>query len=245
MASQRPAPTATVASQTISLTSSWTRILRPPPYIRIMPWKSSTRVLPASGFIEPCLPSVATRPPIGNDWVFELKHDGYRLMVRKHEDRVRIYTRRGADWTVRFPRIVSAIRKVKATSLLIDGEGVVYDKDDTPSFALLHSREYDKEVSLIAFDLLELEGAAVRRDPLLKRKSALERLLTKVKDGIEINAHLEGDGAAIFKQVCKLGHEGVVAKRKDLPYESGRSRRWLKIKNPESAAARRAEDGSI
>ena len=114
-----------------------------------------------------------------------------------------------------------------------------------PSFALLHSREYDKEVSLIAFDLLELEGAAVRRDALLKRKATLERLLTNVKEGIEINGHIEGDGVAIFKHVCKLGDEGVVAKRKDLPYESGRSRRWLKIKNPESAAARRAEDGTF
>ena len=69
------------------------------------------------------MPTINCHPaPIGNDWVFELKHDGYRLMVRKHEDRVRIYTRRGVDWTPRFPHIVSAIRKVKATSLLIDGE---------------------------------------------------------------------------------------------------------------------------
>ena len=210
-----------------------------------MPWKMSNRVSPASGFVEPCLPTVAARAPSGPDWVHELKHDGYRLMVRKADARVRIYTRRGADWTKRFPRIVSAVHKLKAASLLIDGEGVVYNKHGMPSFDLLHSREYDREVSLVAFDLLELDGTPVRREPLLKRKSKLEKLLARGKHDIEFNDHIRGDGQTIFKHICALGHEGIVAKRIDLPYESGRSRRWLKIKNPNSAAAKRAEDGTF
>ncbi|MEH2596868.1 hypothetical protein V1278_003781 [Bradyrhizobium sp. AZCC 1577] len=125
-----------------------------------MRWRSSVR--PASGFIDPCIPTVAKLAPVGPDWVYEIKHDGYRLMVRKRDDSVRVFTRRGADWTARFPRIIQAARKIKATSFLLDGEGIVYDSKGMPTFALLHSREYDNEVSLCAFDLLELAGTEVR-----------------------------------------------------------------------------------
>ncbi|MET3995816.1 bifunctional non-homologous end joining protein LigD [Bradyrhizobium sp. S3.9.2] len=207
-----------------------------------MRWLSSSSVRPASGFIEPCIPTVAKAAPVGPDWVFEIKHDGYRLMVRKHDDRVRIYTRRGADWTERYPRIVHAARAIKATSFLLDGEGIVYDGKGMPNFALLHSRDYDREASLVAFDLLELEGTEVRRQPLFERKFLLADLLHKLKDGIEFNDHLEETGALVFQHACMLGHEGIVAKRKDLPYESGRSRRWLKIKNRDSPAMKRITD---
>jgi bifunctional non-homologous end joining protein LigD len=178
-------------------------------------------VTPAAGFIQPCLPTVAARAPSGESWIFELKWGGYRLLVRKRADEVRVYmyTRRGADWTKRFPRVVAAVRKLKARSILLDGEGIVYDAKGMPNFALLHSRDYDKEVSLLAFDLLEHDGEEVGKLPLTERKSRLQRLLAKPPDGIEFNGHLEGDGQAIFKHVCKLGHEGIVAKRRDLAYE--------------------------
>ena len=166
-------------------------------------------------------------------------------MVRKDEDRVRVFARRGADWTKRFPRIVSAVRKLKIDSALIDGEGIVYDAKGMPNFDLIHSHEYDSAVSLLAFDLLELNGTAVRKQPLVERKELLADFLAKGKDGIEFNGHIEGDGPTIFEHVCKLGHEGIVAKRIDLPYESGRSRRWIKIKNLASPAAKRAEDGTF
>lgn len=214
-------------------------------YLPGMQWRSSTSVRPAPGFIEPCIPTVAKAAPVGPDWVYEIKHDGYRLMVRKRDDRVRVLTRRGADWTARFPRLVQAAKKIKAASFLIDGEGIVYDRKGMPSFALLHSHEYDREVSLCAFDLLELEGTEIRKQPFEERKSLLADMLKKTKDGIEYNDHIVGDGTLIFKHVCKLGHEGIVAKRKDLPYESGRSRRWLKIKNPNSPAMKRVEDGGF
>lgn len=179
---------------------------------------------------------------MGPDWVYEIKHDGYRLMVRKHDDRVRIYTRRGADWTERFPRIVQAARAIKATAFLLDGEGIVYDGKGMPTFDLLHSRNHDREASLIAFDLLELSGTEVRKHPLSERKMLLAGLLHKLKDGIEFNDHLTEGGELVFKHACKLGHECIVAKRVDLPYESGRSRRWLKIKNPDSPAMKRVTD---
>jgi bifunctional non-homologous end joining protein LigD len=116
---------------------------------------------------------------------------------------------------------VEAVRRLKVKSVLLDGEGVVYGHTGLPDFALIHSKEYDREVSLVAFDLLEIDGADFRSKSLLDRKARLAKFIAKVRDGIEFNEHIEGDGADIFKAACKLGHEGVVAKRKDLPYESG------------------------
>ena len=189
-----------------------------------MKWRPSSSVtLPASGFIEPCIPSVASEAPAGADWLFELKMDGYRRMVRRIDDKVRIYSRRGADFTPRFPRIVEAVRRLKVKSVLLDGEGIVYDQNGMPSFDLIHSKQYDREVSLVAFDLLELDGDDVRRQPLLDRKARLAKLIAKVRGGIEFGEHIEGDGADIFKARLQLGHEGIVAKRKDLPYKFGKS----------------------
>ena len=168
--------------------------------------------------------------------------DGYRLMVRRVADKVWIYSRRGADFTPRFPRIVEAVRRLKVKTVVLDGEDVVYDQHGMPSFDLIHSKQYDREVSLVAFDLLELDGDEVRRRPLLDRKARLAKLIAKAIDGIEYGEHIDGDGSDIFKAACRLGHEGIVAKRKDLPYESGRSKRWLKIKNPDSPAVQRVRD---
>src|ERR1700753_2472137 len=126
-----------------------------------MVWKFRFSLFRPFGFIEPCLPAEARRPPAGPDWVFEIKHDGYRLLVHKRDDAVRIFSRAGADWTKRFPRIVNAVRKLGARSLLLDGEGVVHDAIGMPDFALLQSRKSDEEVSFVAFDLLELNGVKI------------------------------------------------------------------------------------
>lgn len=206
-------------------------------------WRNSSHVTPAPGFIEPCLPTLAKQPPAGPDWAYELKHDGYRLQVRKAGAEVRIYTRRGADWTERYPRLVAAARRLRAVSAVLDGEGIVYDEKLMPSFALIHSREYDREVSLIAFDLLEKDGEDLRPLPLLERKRRLHHLLAPYKGSdIGFNEHFEGNGATIFEHACRLNHEGIVAKRLDLAYESGRSKRWIKVKNPNSPAAKRLGD---
>ena len=210
-----------------------------------MRWRNSSSVRPAPGFIEPCLPSIGKRIPAGADWVYELKLDGYRLMVRKAGVDVRVYSRNGADFTKRFPQLVKVAQRLRATSALLDGEGIVYDQHGMPDFNLIHSKEYDRHVSLVAFDLLELNGEDVRQQPLTERKRRLKFLLKPLREGIELAEHLEGDGAEIYRAACSLGHEGIVAKRKDLPYESGRSKRWIKIKNPDSPAAKRVEDGSF
>jgi bifunctional non-homologous end joining protein LigD len=115
-----------------------------------------------SGFIEPCLPSKAVRPPSGPLWVHEIKHDGYRLMVRRDGSRVRCFTRNGHDWADRFPAIVDAALRIKASSFLIDGEVVIARDDGTPDFHALRSRRRGHEAVLYAFDLIEHEGEDLR-----------------------------------------------------------------------------------
>ena len=194
----------------------------------------------AFGFGDPCLPTPVGVAPSGPEWVHEIKHDGYRLMVRRIAASVRIRTRRGYDWTKRFPRIVEAARKLRASSFVLDGEGVVLGKDGKSDFARLHSRSHDDAVQLLGFDLLELDGADLRREPLERRKAALAKLLRRSHDGMQLVEHIEAvDGATVFAHACKLGLEGIVSKRRDARYQHGRSRAWLKVKNPASPAMTR------
>ena len=210
-----------------------------------MKWRPESSItLPAPGFIEPCIPSPAKKVPRGADWIFELKHDGYRLMVRKAGVDVRIYSRRGADFTGRYPLLVAAMRRLRATSALLDGEGVVYDQNGMPSFDLIHSKEYNREVSLVAFDLLEKDGEDLRPQPLLERKRRLAHLLKPIKGGIELNEYLEGDGADIFRAACHLVTKASSPNGGIHPTRAG-DRCDVKIKNPDSAAAKRLEDGSF
>ena len=111
-----------------------------------------------SGFIEPCLPSKVDRPPTGPLWVHEIKHDGYRLMVRRDGARVRCFTRNGHDWADRFPAIVEAASRIQASSFLIDGEAVIISDDGTPDFRALRSKRRGNEAVLYTFDLLEHDG---------------------------------------------------------------------------------------
>ena len=200
------------------------------------------KVLP--GFIEPCLPSKAARPPTGPDWVHEIKYDGYRLMVRRDRERVRCFTKNGHDWADRFPTIVDAALQLKAASFLIDGEVVILGDDDVYDFNALRSRGRGGEVILVAFDLLEHSGRDLRGLPLLHRKRRLSQLIGKsnTPSAIQYGDHLIGDGPAIFAHVCRMGLEGIVSKRTDAPYRSGPSKTWLKSKNPASEAVRRERE---
>jgi ATP-dependent DNA ligase len=131
---------------------------------------SRTRPAPSAGFIEPCLLSLAERPPSGPGWIHEIKHDGYRLMARRDAAGVRLLTRNGHDWASRFPLIVEAVTALKAGSCLIDGEAVVCDDNGVAVFAKLRQRRNDRQVVPYAFDLLELDGQDLRREPLERRK---------------------------------------------------------------------------
>ena len=177
-------------------------------------------------------------------WVHEIKHDGYRLIFRRTDDRVRLFTRRGYDWTKRFPRVVDAARRLQVSSIILDGEAVVCGEDGVSDFDRLHSQRCDEHVFLYAFDLLEINGEDYRAEALEKRKAKLETLLSRRIDGIMFNEHLSDEGAIIFKHASKLGLEGIVSKRMDMPYRSGRTKRWIKVKNPRSPAMLRIEDGT-
>ena len=195
-----------------------------------------------SRFIEPCRPSKAINPPSGPLWVHEIKHDVFRLMVRREGSRVRCFTRGGYDWAARFPAIVQAACRIKAQSFLIDGEVVVCRDDSLSDFNALHSRRHDHDAVLFAFDLIEHQGDDLRNAPLLDRKRQLGKLLGRAKHAIRFNEHLAHDGATVFEHACRMGLEGIVSKRIDAPYRSGRSKTWLKSKNPLSEAVRRERE---
>jgi len=196
-----------------------------------------------SGFVEPCQPSKVARPPTGRLWVHEIKHDGYRLMLRRDGLRVRCFTRNGHDWANRFPGIAYAASKILASSFLIDGEAVIARDDGTPDFHALRSQRRGHEAVLYVFDLIEHDGDDLRDLPLIERKRRLKKLLGRAKRrSIQFVEHLTGDGPTVFRHVCAMGLEGIVSKRTDAPYRSGPSKVWVKAKNPASDAVRRERE---
>jgi bifunctional non-homologous end joining protein LigD len=200
---------------------------------------SRPRTLPA-GFIQPCLPTKAQQPPSGGLWLHEIKHDGFRIIARKNGERVKLYSRPGNDLTDRFPLIVEALARLRSRSCIIDGEAVACGDDGIPTFDRIHYRRHDASVFLYAFDLIELNGNDLRRDPLAVRKATPASVLAKAAPDLRFNEHLEHeDGEMVFRHVCKLGLEGIVSKRKDSAYRSGRSPDWLKMKNPACEAMHR------
>jgi bifunctional non-homologous end joining protein LigD len=210
-----------------------------------MKWARSVKARRPPGFIEPCIPTVAAKVPEGPMWVHEIKHDGYRLIVRRSGARVRLFTRRAFDWSDRYPRIVEAAKRIKG-AFLIDGEAVVSDERGIANFEQLHSHEQDKSAMLWAFDLLELNGEDLRQLTLDERKSKLAKLLKGSRHhGIVLNEHLEADGERAFYHACALGFEGIVSKRRDSRYASGRSRSWIKVKNPNAPGVLRFRDQEV
>ena len=193
------------------------------------------RALPA-GFIAPCLPSKTDKLPSGSEWLHEIKHDGFRVIARKTGAQVKLYSRPGNELTYRFPLIVETLVRLRSRSCIIDGEAVACDETGVASFNRVRYRHHDEDIFLYAFDLIELNGDDLRRDPLEGRKARLEIILVKAGPGIRFNDHMEGDGETVFRHGCKLGLEGIVSKRKESPYR--RSPDWLKMKNADAAVKR-------
>ena len=180
---------------------------------------------------------------MGEDWLHEIKHDGYRLLVRKDGDAVSIITRGGYDWTERYPLIVAGALRLRG-SFVIDGEGVVCGEDGVADFELLHSRKHDRSCFLYAFDMMERSGDDLRSLPLEERKARLRSLLVRSKMGIVYSDHVAGDdGAKIFAAACEIGLEGIVSKRRDRSYVSGPCKHWIKVKNPDAPWKRRLAEG--
>jgi bifunctional non-homologous end joining protein LigD len=195
---------------------------------------------PKSAFIEPCLPSPADKPPAGSNWIHEIKHDGYRLMARRDPVGIRLLTRRGNDWSNRFPLVVEAVNHLKVRSCLIDGEVVCCDERGFARFVVLRRRRNEVQAFLYAFDVLELNGTDMRREPIEVRKTTLASIPRKSRHGLRLNEHLEhAEGEVVFRHACQMGLEGIVSKRLGSRYRSGRSPDWLKFKNPAAPAIRR------
>ena len=177
-----------------------------------------------SSFIEPCLPSTADQPPSGPEWIHEIKHDGYRLMARRDSAGIHLITRRGNDWSDRFPLVVEAVNHLKVRSCLIDGEVVCCDERGLATFQLLRHRRNEPQAFLYAFDLLELDGQDLRREPLEVRKATLASILRQARHGVRLNQHLEHEcGLTVFQHACKMELEGIVSKRLGSRYRSGRT----------------------
>jgi bifunctional non-homologous end joining protein LigD len=198
------------------------------------------RALPhPAAFIEPCLPRPAKQPPEGRGWIHEIKHDGFRIMVRRADGRVQLLTRKGNDFSRRFPQIVAALTVLPVRSCLIDGEAVVCNESGLAVFDLIRGYRHDAAAVLCAFDLLNLDGEDLRRTPIETRKLTLKTLLRGKHAGIVFNEHFAADGAIVYRQACTLGCEGIVSKRLGSSYRSGRADCWVKVKNPGAPAVRR------
>ena len=135
--------------------------------------------------------------------------------------------------------IFETLARLRSRSCIIDGEAVACDENGVASFDLVRHQRANASVFRYAFDLIELNGDDLRRDPLEVRKATLASIVAKAHHGIRFNEHIEGDGPTVFAHACKMGLEGIVSKRKDSAYRSGRSPDWLKMKNPACSAVKR------
>lgn len=187
-------------------------------------------------FIEPCFALLAQKAPRGADWVHEIKLDGYRLQARLEHGRVTLRTRRGHDWTSRFgARVTTAFGELPARDALIDGELVVEDAAGRSDFSALQADlgigRKDRFL-FYAFDLLHLDRYDLRPVPLIERKDLLRNLVSCDREAglLRFSEHFSVEGTVFLEEVCDLDLEGVVSKRGDAAYRSGRGGAWIKTK---------------
>jgi bifunctional non-homologous end joining protein LigD len=191
-------------------------------------------------YVRPCLPSPAKHSPSGPGWRHEIKLDGFRMLARRDAAGVRLLTRNGIDWAGRYPGIMSAVNRLRCRSCLIDGEVVICGEDGIPIFnRLREGKQVKGEALLFAFDLIELDGRDLRREPIESRTATLAKLLRKAAISLQLNDHIAEPGDVVSKHACRMGLEGIVSKRLGSTYRSGRTSSWLKSKNPNAPAVRR------
>ena len=186
-------------------------------------------------FVAPMLPTLVETPPSSAGWVHEIKFDGYRIEAVLDGGKVILRTRKGLDWTDRFPTVAGAVAELPANKCIIDGEIVVEDKDGISDFAALQNAlKEGKTEGLIyhAFDILHLDGFDLTKVPLIERKDLLGALL-KAGGGdrtLRFSEHFDENGDLMLQHICRLGAEGIVSKRRDSPYRPGRTTDWTKSK---------------
>ncbi|HEV2846555.1 MAG TPA: DNA ligase D, partial [Thermoanaerobaculia bacterium] len=183
--------------------------------------------------IEPQLATLVEEVPKAGEWIHEIKYDGYRALCEIRDGEARLITRSGKDWTDRFIPIAREAETLPARRAILDGEAVVLEPDGTTSFQSLQnalSEGRQRDLVYYAFDLLYLDGYDLRKAPLLERKEALEALLAGRSGAIRMGDHIQGEGEEFYRHACNFALEGIICKRADQPYVSGRSKDWLKVK---------------
>jgi bifunctional non-homologous end joining protein LigD len=184
---------------------------------------------PFPGFIEPALATAIEKVPSGQRWIHEIKFDGYRVRVHTKDAAVKVFTRRGHDWTKRFSKIADDAWHISAGSAIIDGEVVVPSANGATDFSVLQNELKGKstKIVLVAFDLLYLNGYDLRQLPLRRRKVELKKLIAGTD--VQFSESFEVDGREMYQHACKVGLESAVSKVADSRYVSGRSWDWVKV----------------
>src|SRR6266566_423225 len=198
----------------------------------IRPAGARKAAMPAN--ITPQLATLAEKAPDGDEWLHEIKYDGYRLLVRLEGGKVRLVTRNGLDWTAKFAALARALAELPVDSGLVDGEVVALTADGSTSFAELQDALSHRDTAALvfyAFDLLYLDGYDLTGTALEDRKAALAGIVPREADGMgRYSDHQHGRGPDVFRYICQYGLEGIVSKRRDRPFRPGRSADWLKVK---------------
>lgn len=190
--------------------------------------------LPPFGKVKVQLATLVDDVPTNGDWIYELKYDGYRAIATLDDKHVRIASRNGKEWTATFPTIVNALSHVRAKSAVFDGEIAYVMDDGRTDFQKLQNTlgGADDRGRLVyfIFDLLHYDGVDLTGEPLLARKEKLKTILAGERPPLKMGDHASGHGEELFAQACKLGLEGIIAKRADKPYRPGRGTDWVKVK---------------
>jgi bifunctional non-homologous end joining protein LigD len=184
-------------------------------------------------FVAPQLATLVTEPPKTGDWVYEVKHDGYRMLARITGKSAKLFTRSGKDWTDKLPHVARALPKLGLDDTWLDGEIVVLRPDGRSSFQLLQNAfeaHANSKIVYFVFDAPFLEGLDLRQLPLRERKQRLRKVLGKSNDAIRFSDDLSGTAQEVLDHACKLGLEGLIGKQADSVYVSGRTKIWIKLK---------------
>ena len=184
--------------------------------------------LPA--WVSPQLATLVAAAPVGDDWLHEVKLDGYRILARIERGRARLLTRNRQDWTDRFPTVAEAAAALPAKEAFLDGEIVAFDRSGVSSFQALQEGAEGRSLAYVAFDLLFLDGQDLRSRPLLERKRALARLLRGRRGRVRYSEHVVGSGPKAHQRACREKLEGIVSKRASAAYTAGRGPDWVKVK---------------
>ena len=192
---------------------------------------AGARKLAQPDFVTPQLATLVDEAPVTDDWVHEIKYDGYRMLCRVADGECRMFSRNGKDWTDSFPTVAAAMARLPVATAWIDGEVVATDEKGRSSFQLLQNALSEGATALAyyAFDLMYLDGYDLREAALLERKQLLAKVL-QGSSGVRFSEHMEGSGKEVLAQACRLGLEGIVSKRANSTYQGKRSGSWVKTK---------------